>query len=162
VENDIPKQDNDYDCGAFLCQIAKYITLDLDFNFIESDMGPIRELMKSELLWRKIKTTQFNRARYCSTEATHEKQRRLSTKKPEFAKRTFANKSGDLCWINCIAQLIIKALDSKEHVDVVTDLGREFMKIQQSSCPKIGFDCRKIRNLISTGHSHIIWSTGYC
>ena len=151
VENDIPKQDNDYDCGAFLCQIAKYITLDLDFNFIESDMGPIRELMKSELLWRKIKTTQFNRARYCSTEATHEKQRRLSTKKPEFAKRTFANKSGDLCWINCMAQLIIKALDSKEHVDVVTDLGREFMKIQQSSCPKIGFDCRKIRNLISTG-----------
>ena len=153
VESDIPKQYNDHDCGVYVCQIAKYITLELAFNFVESDMDPIRELMKSELLWGKIKTTPFTRLHQCplSTKASHEKKRRLSTKKSEFAKRTFSNKSGDLCWINCITQLITRSLDAKDEVNVYTELGRECLKIQQSSCPKIGFDCRKIRNLIASG-----------
>uniref|UniRef100_A0A915DPL8 Ubiquitin-like protease family profile domain-containing protein n=1 Tax=Ditylenchus dipsaci TaxID=166011 RepID=A0A915DPL8_9BILA len=46
----IPKQDNGYDYGAFICQFAEPISRGAPIDFLQDDMKGIRKKMVSEIL----------------------------------------------------------------------------------------------------------------
>jgi Ulp1 family protease len=48
--SNIPQQDNNFDCGVFVCTYAKFLCLKINFNFQQTDMQEIRSLMHSEML----------------------------------------------------------------------------------------------------------------
>ncbi|KAL7714530.1 tRNA-specific adenosine deaminase [Entamoeba marina] len=50
---DNPKQRNGSDCGAFTCKIADCISLDVGFDFSQSDMKFVRQHIVAEILMQK-------------------------------------------------------------------------------------------------------------
>jgi Ulp1 family protease len=41
----VPKQNNDYDCGVFMCLFAAYSSIDSPFNFTQRDISLVRQYM---------------------------------------------------------------------------------------------------------------------
>ena len=54
VNDNIPKQTNDYDCGVFLLAFMKYTVLEANFDFDTNDMSSFRAIFKDEILNSKI------------------------------------------------------------------------------------------------------------
>ena len=54
VNDNIPKQTNDYDCGVFLLAFMKYTVLEANFDFETKDMPSFRTIFKDEILNSKI------------------------------------------------------------------------------------------------------------
>uniref|UniRef100_A0A915D6N8 Ubiquitin-like protease family profile domain-containing protein n=1 Tax=Ditylenchus dipsaci TaxID=166011 RepID=A0A915D6N8_9BILA len=50
ILQNIPKQDNGYDCGAFICQLAERISHGAPIDFLQDDMEGMRKKMVSEIL----------------------------------------------------------------------------------------------------------------
>jgi len=48
--NDIPHQQNGYDCGVFMCKYAQCISRGVDFDFSQADMAFFRKKMVLEIL----------------------------------------------------------------------------------------------------------------
>lgn len=49
IATNIPKQENDYDCGVFCCQFAEFISRDRQLNFEQNDMKYFRQKMLYEI-----------------------------------------------------------------------------------------------------------------
>ncbi|XP_043288818.1 protein PXR1-like [Venturia canescens] len=49
MKKDIPRQQNGYDCGVFICQYAKYEVAKREMNFSQKDIPQIRIKMMEEL-----------------------------------------------------------------------------------------------------------------
>merc|ERR1711874_717248 len=45
----IPSQENGHDCGVFLLMFAKFLLLDIDFDFDTADMIHMRDKIRNEL-----------------------------------------------------------------------------------------------------------------
>ena len=45
VDHDFPKQNNKYDCGAFVCLAANLASLESNFHFSQDDMAPFKQQM---------------------------------------------------------------------------------------------------------------------
>ena len=52
----IPRQENSYDCGVFVCQYSLCISKGLPFDFHQNDMKQIREIMIKELTTRQLQS----------------------------------------------------------------------------------------------------------
>ncbi|XP_020897611.1 putative ubiquitin-like-specific protease 1B [Exaiptasia diaphana] len=50
----IPHQDNDYDCGVFMCMYIESLSRCKYPSFNQSDMGQLRLQMKNEILSRSL------------------------------------------------------------------------------------------------------------
>lgn len=50
ILQDIPKQDNFYDCGVFMCTFAKYIARNAPLTFSVADIPGIRQTMMEEVV----------------------------------------------------------------------------------------------------------------
>lgn len=46
---DIPRQNNDYDCGVFICMYAEFISRNRQFTFTQDDMEYFRKKMIHEI-----------------------------------------------------------------------------------------------------------------
>ena len=57
VPPEIPHQRNGYDCGVFMLQFMKYITMKKSFNFTTTEMSFFRDEMKKEISTKKIRPT---------------------------------------------------------------------------------------------------------
>jgi sentrin-specific protease 1 len=55
IMKNIPRQNNSYDCGVFVCQYAYCISKGVAFNFKQNDMINIRQIMKEELATGKLR-----------------------------------------------------------------------------------------------------------
>jgi sentrin-specific protease 1 len=53
----IPKQNNGYDCGVFVCQYAEHISRGAAFTFSQEDMPRFRIQMAYEITTRRLLTT---------------------------------------------------------------------------------------------------------
>ena len=65
-------------------------------------------------------------------------------------KPSFQNRSGDLCWLNSLLLLTLRALDLKSSVNLFSDLGR-LIDTFRTRVPKNVFDASNIRSLLSHG-----------
>lgn len=54
VMRNIPRQDNSYDCGVFVCQYSLCLSKGVPLNFHQRNMGKIREIMIEELTTMKL------------------------------------------------------------------------------------------------------------
>lgn len=120
-------QNNDCDCGVYLCQIAKAIAFGHELMLNDKDMVQVRGLMKKELHWKKVKTTQFAPSNPQGTSTSQ----RLSTKKPKHQKISFRN-PGDKCWLNSSLQLLLRAMDIKDDVSIQSDLGKVLQTFRET------------------------------
>ena len=57
----IPRQENSYDCGVFVCQYSLCISKGLPFNFHQNDMKQIREIMIKELTTSQLQSVPVNK-----------------------------------------------------------------------------------------------------
>lgn len=55
IMKNIPRQNNSYDCGVFICQYAYCISKGVAFNFQQNDMINIGQIMKEELATGKLR-----------------------------------------------------------------------------------------------------------
>ena len=53
VNDNIPKQTNDYDCGVFLLAFMKYTVLEAKFGFETKDMPSFRNMFRKEIQKQK-------------------------------------------------------------------------------------------------------------
>ena len=56
VDHDFPKQNNKYDCGAFVCLAANLASLESNFHFSQDDMAPFKQQMSKELLSKSLES----------------------------------------------------------------------------------------------------------
>ena len=151
IAKNTPKSSRSEDCGVFLCVIAKYVTLNLPFNWTEDHVSALRVLIKKELKWHKVQQGLYQPQMQSQESTTKQSSRRsLSTKRPLSANSIFSNKSSDICWLNSTVQLILAALSAKDQPNLTSTLGRQLNKFLTERCPKRGFDCSRIRELLST------------
>ena len=54
VDDAIPKQDNGYDCGVFVCMFADFLTDNLPFAFSQADMDLFRKKIFVSIKRQKI------------------------------------------------------------------------------------------------------------
>ena len=57
TETDIPKQDNQWDCGIFACKYAEYTSRWAIMNFTQNDMPRFRQEIKHAILQNKIQAS---------------------------------------------------------------------------------------------------------
>ena len=153
----IPVQYNDHDCGVFLCQFGKCLSLNLPLDFVESDMPVMRKAMKAELKHKLVEKKLLKAAPIRPTKSS-----RLSTTKAFGEKISFQNKSGDLCWLNSLLQLVIRALQITGERDFNDDLWKLINDLQTTRIPKVGFNAANIRELISKGQFQDMISGQQC
>ena len=55
VDYDNPKQDNEYDYGAFVCLAANLASINADFHFSQDDMVAFKQQMSEEILSKSLK-----------------------------------------------------------------------------------------------------------
>uniref|UniRef100_A0A0N5CES1 ULP_PROTEASE domain-containing protein n=1 Tax=Strongyloides papillosus TaxID=174720 RepID=A0A0N5CES1_STREA len=51
---DVPEQQNGYDCGVFSCMFAEYTSRERDFEFTQNDMPLFRQQMKYEIIKKDL------------------------------------------------------------------------------------------------------------
>jgi len=59
IMENIPRQNNSYDCGVYVCQYAYCISRAVSFNFKQKDMIKIRQIMQEELATGQLHDRQF-------------------------------------------------------------------------------------------------------
>jgi Ulp1 family protease len=47
---EVPQQENNYDCGVFVCRFAEYRSRDINFDFTQASMDAYRLFIKEKLL----------------------------------------------------------------------------------------------------------------
>ena len=110
----IPAQNNSYDCGVFLLTFAKYIVLRRAFDFSESDMNDIRDIIRKEIESKKIMTNLPRKRRIAAVSKLSAKKRKIQCETT--MQRTFINFDGETCWLNSNLQLLLTVLDFEENV----------------------------------------------
>ena len=132
VNDDIPKQTNDYDCGVFLLAFMKYTVLEANFDFETKDMPSFRTIFKDEILNSKIECNvsmanqSFNFSNTQSEEQNHMKENINRTKvnsstvgdKPP----QFENRNSTMCWLNSMVQLLLKVISNMEQTSYLKEM----------------------------------------
>lgn len=52
---DCPQQENDWDCGVFVCMYAEYLTRGASLNFSQKDMDNFRKQIRSEIKRKQLR-----------------------------------------------------------------------------------------------------------
>ena len=139
----IPLQQNDHDCGIFLCQFGKCLALNLPMDFVETDMPDLRIGMKRELKHKMVENKILKPIPKGSVSDS-----RLSSRKPLGSKLSFQNKSGTMCWLNSSLQLVVRALDIKGEYNIDSNLGKSIDNLRKERVPKNGFNAKYIRDIL--------------
>ena len=126
VNDNIPKQTNDYDCGVFLLAFMKYTVLEANFDFETNDMPSFRTIFKDEILNSKIECNismgnqTFNITNPQSEEPNHTTKVNSSTvgdKPPQFE-----NRNSTMCWLNSMVQLLLKVISNMEQTSYLKEM----------------------------------------
>ena len=61
IVQDCPKQENDGDCGGFVCQVAEFLSRNVTPRFSQQDMPFFRKLMFYEITMKRLLTSRCSR-----------------------------------------------------------------------------------------------------
>ena len=132
---DIPKQENDWDCGVFMLMFIKYTAINRKFDFETSHMQFFRTVIRKEIESKQIDMKPINLREINSEESftgsnsstyqssveedlyESKKNENRSTEPQDILRRTeqsppmFVNRCGTICWLNSIVQLLLITID---------------------------------------------------
>ena len=128
LRKDIPKQQNDWDCGVFMLMFVKFTVLEKNFNFETSHMKFFREVIRKEIQNQQIELDTVNIeeetlsiSTSCSSESSIElvegnDRNNMETGRTTFEQKPpmFENECGTICWLNSMVQLLLLTINVED------------------------------------------------
>ena len=132
VNDNIPKQTNDYDCGVFLLAFMKYTVLEAKFEFETEDMPSFRYIFKDEIINSKVECNVSMGNHSSNFSNTQNKEQNDLEENTNRAKKNsstnvdkpphFENRNSTMCWLNSMVQLLLKVISNIEQTSYLKEM----------------------------------------
>ena len=126
IPPEIPEQKDSSNCGVYMLQFERCLSMDVPFAFSGSHMASLRRLIRHELMEQ------------CISEEL------LTQITPSTFSRKISNYDSETCWLNVLLQLLLCALDYNPGHVLSSHMGKMLQKSQTQTL----IDSRDFKELI--------------